>query len=131
MVRGLLYDLLDKTPIFDDGHFDIEKSFSLRDLTCFVHECQNLKAVIENALEFEVSTDPKMAVRQLNAILGVIGQRASNVDKFKVAGETVYRYRLDKERLELTEEIAARRRKQQGWPWVHEHYGWIDDSEDE
>jgi hypothetical protein len=122
--RGLLYDLLAKTPIYDGCRFDTEKMFSLHDLSGFFHECQKLKPVIENALGLVVSTERKMAVKQLNGILGVVGLRASGANKFKAAGETVYQYCLDKDRLERIQDIAAQRQKHQAWPWIYEHYGW-------
>jgi hypothetical protein len=131
MVSGLLYDLLVTTPIFDEGRFDTEKTISFYDLACFVRECQTLKPVIENALGFEVSTDRKMNVKQLNAVLGVIGQHASKAGKSKIGDDTVYRYRIDTVRLNLVRDIVERRKRQQGWPWIYEYYRWPRDSEDD
>jgi hypothetical protein len=130
-VSELLYDLLSVTPVFADGVFDTERTFSFRDLAAFHRECRKLKPVIENLLELEVTADGTAVIRPFNAVLRVIGLRAPYTEKSKVAGETVYRYRLDALRLENMREIVDRRKEHPAWAWVYEHYGWTDDSEDE
>jgi hypothetical protein len=130
-VSGLLHDLLSATPFFKDGHFDIYRLFSFRDLAAFHRACLRLKPVIENLLELEVTRKETDTVKQLNAVLRVIGLSASFPKKSRVGGEAVYRYRLDSALLDSQREIMGRRRQQQGWGWVYEHYGWTEDPEDE
>jgi hypothetical protein len=131
IATALLDDLLSMTPVFVEGRFDTEATFSFQDLSFFLSECKRLKPVIENVFELEVTALEKGAVKQLNAFLGLTGQRVLNADKFKASGETFYRYRLDREGLKRMQEIAARRRGQEGWQWINEHYGWTGNLDDE
>jgi hypothetical protein len=125
-VNRLLHGLLRTTPIFVDGSFVLQKEFSLHSLSGFMTECQNRKPVIENVLGLEVATTATLSVKQLNATLKVIGLRAIVSHKTRSAtnGKTVYKYVLSDDSLKQMQEMAERRRRQPGWTWINQHYGW-------
>jgi hypothetical protein len=130
-VIELLYDLLSVSPVFKDGRFDTEKTFSFHDLARFHNECRRLRPVVENLLRFEVTLEERAAVKQFHSVLRLIGLTSSNTGKSKIGGDTVYYYRLDAEELNRVREIAARRQGQRSWDWIYQYYGWTKEDDDE
>ena len=119
----LLDGLLEATPVYQEGEFDVYERFSMHDLSRFVARCQSLKPEIETAFDLEVTTQETNAVKQLQAILSLIGLRVIQDGKKKVRGKTIYMYRIDAEILQFVEETASRRAATSGWGWLSEHYG--------
>jgi hypothetical protein len=119
----LLDDLFGASPVYRDGKFDVRKRYSLHDLSGFMKKCRLLKSTIETAFDLEINAYEKVAVKQLRALLGLVGLRAIDDGKCKRGGKTIYLYRIDPESLHLIEEIVARRATGDGWTWLAQHYG--------
>lgn len=116
--------LLDLAPVLLDGHLDRGLLIDARGLARFAKYLLANKAAIENLLGIEVrrnvADDP---VRQLNAVLSLMGVTLIPAGSIKVEGRKIYRYRLDHEKLaRVLAVVEARRAK--AWRTLAQLHGW-------
>jgi NAD(P)H-nitrite reductase large subunit len=83
--------------------------------------------------ELEVAKAEKLAIKQLNAILKVIGLNVVSSGKTRSAtrGRTVYKYVLSDDSLKRVQTRVERRRQYSGWAWINQYYGWEPAHDDE
>lgn len=101
-------------------------------LSAFVRFAADNKGAIENQLNIEVRRDlEKKPISQLKAVLRLVGLDLIKAEAVKRAGEKIYRYRLDPDKLKRARTVAEDRRRLRAWRFMAELHRWPDDAHDE
>ena len=119
----LLYELLSETPIFNDGVFDANVTFTKDDLNNFSKMALKLKPYIETQLEVPIRSDvDKKSVQQLGSLIKHLGLELEVVNQTKKKGIKIYRYKLRQQNLDEILEISNRRSQLglTGWTYVND-----------
>ena len=121
----MLYYLLHKTPLMENGEWVPAAVLTSDDLSGFAHAVVVNKATIENVLDIEVRGDVRSKpVSQLNVILKLVGRLCIPLNKQKKRGRMVYRYGLDAAGYRAMTELVARRGRTRGYETLYDLHGW-------
>ena len=119
-----ILSVLRTTPLLSEPMFNTETVFSGMDLERFGDFVLQHKAVLENLLRLDIRSDLKeKPVQQLSAVLKLIGLKLVKVNTSKVAGQKVYKYKLDPQFLHKMQKIIAARCAVDGWHCLDQLYG--------
>jgi energy-coupling factor transporter ATP-binding protein EcfA2 len=123
----LLHLLFSKTPMYSNGKFDPNVSYTGGDLVDFVKESKRLKTYVQTQLGIDLRSDiDEKPVTHLGSLLKKIGLVQIKSKKPIVSnGHKTYYYGVSRESIMKIETITQRRMDPQrvGWNFVNKLYG--------
>jgi len=128
----LLHELLQTTPVYQDGRFLDGVEFCHGDLSEFAKAATRWKPYIEGQLGISVRSDVlKKPMQFLGMLLSLIGLSAKVCRQPKEGDANRIRYyAILADTHDLLEDICKRRTDLDGWKFVRGHYGFEDTLED-
>lgn len=123
---SLLYQLLSKTPIFDDGVFDPAVVISMHDLKEFAEYSVKFRKFVNTQLGVSTRTDvAKNSIQHLGKLLEVIGLKTHRCHVEKPGGKKTYYYKLKVDKINMMLDVTKRRSihdpspQSIGWAYVN------------
>lgn len=128
----LLHELLQTTPVYQDGTFLADVEYSHRDLAGFAKQAIRMKPFLEGQLGISVRRDvEKKPTQFLGVLLSMMG--LSHRRRRQKGGDEKSKtrfYSLRESSLQRMDRICQRRAETGGWKFVQEHHGFQDTVED-